>query len=84
MTAEVKSLIEAREKTHGPFRATAQKAQELKAAFRSSPNWGNFSDVQKEALEMRASKIARYLCGNPNDPDHLADDQGYDWLFHNG
>ena len=70
-------IINEREKTHGVYKSTAAWSQSLKDLFRSSGNWHNMNDGQKEALEMIAVKLARLLNGNPQFPDHWDDISGY-------
>ena len=71
------NLLTEREKTHGPFMATAAKAQQLKDAMQGGKNWGELDDIQREALQMIASKIARILSGNSSEVDHWKDIAGY-------
>lgn len=71
------SLLTEREKTHGPFLTTAAKAQQLKDAMQGGKNWTELDDVQREALQMIASKIARILCGDHAEVDHWRDIAGY-------
>lgn len=66
-----------RNKAHGDFTLDATKAQELKRVFRSSPNWDKLSFIQREAMEMLATKLARILVGDPNHADHWHDIAGY-------
>ena len=70
-------IINEREKTHGVYKSTAAWSQSLKDMFRSSGNWHNMNDGQKEALEMIAVKLARLLNGNSQFPDHWDDISGY-------
>lgn len=69
------AIIEARAKTHGDYKLQAKLAQDLKTRIRQEG--GNLSPQQQEALEMICVKIARIVCGNPNEPDHWLDVQGY-------
>lgn len=71
------SLLQDREKTHGPYTKTAEIAQTLKDAMRSAPNWDSLDDTQRESLHMIASKIARILSGNWDEVDHWRDICGY-------
>ena len=71
------SIIDEREKTHGPFLVVAGKAQQIKDAMRGGANWDMMDDIQREALEMIASKIGRILAGNHNEVDHWRDIAGY-------
>lgn len=71
------TLLNEREKTHGDFRENALRAQMFKSLFRAAPNWMNMRPIQKEALDNIATKLARLLCGNHNDPEHVRDISGY-------
>jgi len=73
-------IIDEREKTHGPFAETARLAQALKATFRTGRNWPAMNDAQREALDLRAHKIARILNGDHKEKDHWLDDDGYAYL----
>lgn len=66
-----------RGKTHGSFAENAHISQIIKGFMRQAPNWGRLTQVQKEALEVIAAKVSRILSGNPNEPDHWHDIQGY-------
>ena len=57
--------------------ATAAKAQQLKDAMQGGKNWSEMDDIQREALQMIASKIARILSGNHDEIDHWRDIAGY-------
>jgi len=74
-------LLAAREKTHGDFDDVAELAQALKWLFRLSPNWSALPPYAREAFEMKATKLARYLCGDAACADHLLDDIGYNRLI---
>lgn len=78
MTHEIEVLNE-REATHGDFAVTAKVAQRLKGVIccqdRSMGN--KLSPIQAEALDQICTKIARILSGDPNEPDHWRDIQGY-------
>lgn len=73
----VDDVILERRSTHGPFQPQFAFAQTLKLHWRSTPNWDQLSGVQREVLEMVATKISRILYGNPHEPDHFADMAGY-------
>ncbi len=70
-------ILDEREKTHGPFTVVAAKAQHLKDTMRGGANWDAMDDIQREALEMIASKIGRILAGNHDEVDHWRDIAGY-------
>jgi hypothetical protein len=81
MPAPFSTVIDARlnerGKTHGEFWLVAEIAQRLKATMRSYPKWQSLSHIQRESLELIATKIARVLAGNENHPDHWGDLAGY-------
>ena len=74
------NILEEREKTHGSFITTAAKAQQLKDAMRGGKNLEELDDMQREALQMIATKIARILEGCHDEVDHWRDLSGYSQL----
>lgn len=81
--AIVDEILSAREKTHGDFEVGSYLSQTLKDFMREAPNWPKLDMDQKECLDMVAHKIARILCGNPNEADHFLDGAGYFTLVAN-
>jgi hypothetical protein len=79
-----KTLAE-RGNRYGDFADHARLCQDLKslmqnfapASWTTSAQWNHLSDVQKQALEVIADKIARILSGDPNYADNWHDIQGY-------
>jgi len=69
------ALLSERGKTHGDYSMVAKVSHEIKEAMHWGPR--ELSDGQSEALDMIAMKIARIVCGNPNEPDHWDDIAGY-------
>jgi TRAP-type mannitol/chloroaromatic compound transport system substrate-binding protein len=76
----IENLLNERAKTHGDFNVTAKVAQDLKHVLRMSPTWHKKTDVQREALDMMASKLARMVAGDSDFPDHRDDFDGYERL----
>ena len=74
-------ILNDREKTHGDYERTARLSQNLKTLIRAEPH--RLSYQQLEALEMICVKIARIVCGNPDEPDHWVDCMGYAQLARN-
>jgi hypothetical protein len=62
---------------YGDFRDHAHICQEIKRAMVHTGNWSRLNDVQKQALDVIADKIARILSGDPNYADNWHDIQGY-------
>ena len=82
----LEKILAERAKTHGDFMTVADFAQQFKDTMRDAPNWATddtMNQDQYEALEMIASKLARILCGNQNEPDHWRDIAGYAMLVAN-
>jgi hypothetical protein len=74
-------ILDEREKTHGDYYQVSMMAQELKDAMRRGKKWRILDDMQRETLEMIASKISRILSGNPHESDHWRDIAGYATLI---
>ena len=66
-----------RGKEYGSFDEHARITQNIKAAYKDSPNWHKLTPAMKESLEMNAHKVGRILNGNMNNKDSWADIQGY-------
>ena len=77
------NVLDERQKTHGDYYNTAATAQALKDEMRRGKNWKSLDDMQRETLEMVATKIGRILSGNPHEPDHWKDIAGYAMLIVN-
>lgn len=77
----VEQTLQSRGKTHGSFADNAFYAQELRTLFRQGHT--GLTNIQREALDMIAGKISRILSGNPNEPDHWLDIEGYARLARN-
>jgi hypothetical protein len=69
------NVLKERARTHGDYNRTARLAQDLKTRIRAEDH--RLSHAQLEALEMICVKMARIVCGNPDEPDHWIDVQGY-------
>lgn len=74
------ALLVERERTHGSFSETAMLSQNLKNLLVNAPKYKQTSDVQRESLDMIATKLARILVGNPRERDHWQDIIGYSKL----
>jgi hypothetical protein len=77
-------LLDVREKTHGGFADVARVAQALRTVLRSGPSWARMTDVHREALDSKATKLARIVCGDVDHIDHWRDDIGYSQLARGG
>ena len=70
---EIRKTLNERSQTHGDYGEVAKTAQQIKRVLHET----NLPSPQREALDMIASKIARIMCGNHNEPDHWLDIEGY-------
>src|SRR6059058_4295694 len=75
--SEVDEILDQGVWTHGDFADVAGVDQALKEAVRRGRNWGKLSASHRAAIEMIVHKIARVLAGDPDEPDHFLDIQGY-------
>lgn len=74
----ITSLLSDRDKTHGNWEKQAQLCQSMKACFDLAQEpMRTLSKAQREAVDMIILKLARIGAGNPNEPDHWIDIQGY-------
>ena len=74
------SILDEREKTHGSYANVARVSQHLKTYIHNEG--ARLTPEQRESLDMICVKIARIVCGNPNEPDHWIDISGYAELIH--
>lgn len=74
---DISTTIAQRQSTHGSFADNANCSQQLKDVMRMQLNWPKLTPVQRESLEMFATKVSRILTGNNNEPDHWHDISGY-------
>ena len=77
---DTNDIIKERTITHGDFSNVANVASGFKKTLRLGVNYKNFTDVQKECLDMILHKIARICSGDPNYVDHWRDIIGYTQL----
>ena len=82
MRKSVDDVLKQRQQTHGEYSDHALFAQNLKDIIRSSPGYLKMNPVMREGVEMIAHKIARCCAGDPYEPDHWLDIQGYAALVH--
>jgi hypothetical protein len=74
---DVESTLDERGKKYGTYWIQAGTAQSLKLQMKTTPNWINLEDHQKESLHLIATKISRILHGDPNHIDSWHDIAGY-------
>ena len=76
-TLNIRDTLDSRGKDYGDFNEHARITQNIKDAYRDSPNWATLPAHMKEALEMNAHKVGRILNGNPFLHDSWHDIEGY-------
>ena len=81
----IEDTLTARGTQYGQFKDVAALAQEIKDVYYGGNSYGKMDAIQREALDMIASKIARLLNGNPHNYDSWHDIAGYaelvaEWL----
>lgn len=72
------SILKERQKTHGLYSDTAKVAQMIKSIIAEYNNGLSF--IQRESLDLIATKMARILSGDADEPDHWRDLCGYSSL----
>lgn len=77
MTTPTDNLLAERGKTNGNYADLAAVAQALKSVIVGAPGYERLNVVQRESLDLIATKIARILAGDPNFADHWDDIAGY-------
>ena len=77
MSDDPKDTLTEREKTYGAFGDVAATAVALKNALTDGVTSRDCSDVQREALSMIATKMARIVNGDPDYVDSWHDIAGY-------
>lgn len=77
MVTKTDELLKDRGKTNGAYDQNAGAAQAIKQVFYRYPNWHVMTAVQRESLELIATKLGRILAGDPNYADHWDDIAGY-------
>ena len=73
----VEEILSERGGEYGSFDEHARITQNIKAAYKDSPNWNKLPPAMKESLEMNAHKVGRILNGNMNNKDSWQDIEGY-------
>ena len=69
-------VLEERQLTHGDFSRNAETAQAIKHLLFEANRYAMRAS-QPEALDLIATKLARIVTGNPDEPDHWRDIAGY-------
>lgn len=71
--SDLNKTLADRQKTHGDFQQVAKVAESLM----NNIEFQRLSASQSFAVRMIVGKLARIVCGNPNEPDHWHDIAGY-------
>jgi hypothetical protein len=73
----VEKTLEERKAKYGDFTDDAHVAQQIKLLMHTHEGWTRMSFVQREALELIATKLGRLFTGDPNYADNWHDIAGY-------
>ena len=73
----IENTLNERGARYGDFTDHARICQALKRIMMIQMGWSRLSNVQKQALDVIADKIARILSGDPDYADNWHDIQGY-------
>lgn len=75
------AVLASRGHSYGECSVQFVTAQRIKEAMRNSSGWRSLDPVQREALEMMATKLSRVLDGDPRHVDSWQDMAGYALLI---
>jgi hypothetical protein len=76
-TPTIEEVLAQRGKSHGDWTEQAASTQHIKEILRCGTAYDTMTSAQKEGLDMIAHKMARIVTGDPNEPDHWFDIEGY-------
>lgn len=79
----INEILTQRANTHGNFTDVSITAQHIKKDLMSGKNYNTLSPIQRECIDMVASKLSRIVNGNPDEKDHWVDIAGYATLVAN-
>ena len=77
MDQNIDNILSTRETTHGCYLEQSCISQTLKQECEQARNWQEMPFHMKESIHMIQQKIARIICGDPFEPDHWRDIEGY-------
>ena len=77
MDQNIDTILSTRETTHGCYVEQSTASQTLKQECEQARNWQEMPFYMKESIHMIQHKIARIICGDPFEPDHWRDIEGY-------
>lgn len=76
----IRDILNVRQTTHGDYSEWSALWISLVETFMAAENWDDLPAHMKATLLMQANKQARILAGDPNEPDHWLDIEGYTTL----
>lgn len=79
-TAE--EIMKERGSVYGPFDEVSEVSQDIEHLIIGGNKRAKFTAVQREAIKMVSSKLARLACGDPNHLDSWLDASNYLKLAH--
>jgi len=83
MTAPINDILAERDATYGDFEEVSRISQHLKTGMQSGISYNKMPQIQQEALDMIANKLARICNGDSSYLDSWHDIIGYVTLVEN-
>lgn len=83
MSSEINKVLAERGANYGDFAFVAFRSQQIQNHLRVHDPEKQYTTMQREALQMIASKLARIVTGNPGHRDSWIDIAGYAQLVAN-
>lgn len=74
---DIRTTLNERGTTHGDFTDNARIAQAIKAILYAAPHYDKRTDVEREAMDMIAHKLARWVSSPNYWNDNAVDIAGY-------
>ena len=77
MDQNIDTILSTRETTHGSYVEQSTASQTLKQECEQGKNWPDMPFYMRESIHMIQHKVARIISGDPYEPDHWRDIEGY-------
>lgn len=84
MSNEIENVLQERGGTYGDFDVVAYRSQRIQFHMRLYDTAKKYTETQREALQMIASKLSRIATGDANHRDSWIDIAGYAQLVADG
>lgn len=77
MLSEIENILQERDGAYGDFDVVAYRSQRIQFHMRLHDTTKKYTETQREALQMIASKLSRIATGDANHRDSWIDIAGY-------